>query len=249
MSHNECVEAILSELGERGIKGRVEHRGKHLAVKFSANGRDFQYFTASTPSDVRSIHNERADIRRMLRSIEAEAPAEADARPLLSVMDGEAFVNSREVAEAFAKRHDHVLRDIGNLLKNINSPDLGNAMFREVMAPDAQGILRRTFDMSRDGFALLAMGFTGAKAIRFKLAYMAAFNAMERALLRNAGAVEAAEALRRLNHLQGDVEALTDIVLNLPSPTPVAVESEEPKRRAKQFVRPSVLRQLRRALS
>jgi phage antirepressor YoqD-like protein len=37
----------------------------------------------------------------------------------------------------------------------------------------------RAFDMSRDGFALLAMGFTGAKALKFKIAYIEAFNTME----------------------------------------------------------------------
>ncbi|MBP2150103.1 phage regulator Rha-like protein [Xanthobacter flavus] len=40
----------------------------------------------------------------------------------------------------------------------------------------------RSFDMTRDGFTLLAMGFTGAKALKFKLAYIAEFNAMEEAL-------------------------------------------------------------------
>ncbi len=38
------------------------------------------------------------------------------------------------------------------------------------------------FIMNRDGFTLLAMGFTGKKAMRFKLDYIAAFNAMEKAL-------------------------------------------------------------------
>ena len=38
------------------------------------------------------------------------------------------------------------------------------------------------FIMNRDGFTLLAMGFTGEKAMRFKLDYIAAFNAMEKAL-------------------------------------------------------------------
>lgn len=248
MGYNECVETILSELSERGIKGRVEHRGKHLAVCFTAGGRSFQYFTASTPSDVRAVHNDRADIRRMLRSIGGEPAPDAEFRPTLSLMDGEAFVNSREVADAFGKEHRNVLRDIDNLLKNNDCSILSTPPFREMMVPDGSGIARRTFDMSRAGFVLLAMGFTGRKAFQFKCAYIEAFDAMERALHRSAGAVEAAEALRKLAHLQGEVDALTDIVLSLPSPAP-AVEPEATKRRAKPFVRPSVMRQLRRALS
>lgn len=248
MSYNECVDAILSELGENGIKGRVEHRGKHLAVCFTANGHDLQYFTSATPSDWRASRHARTDVRKMLRELMAEPDADLTERPIVSVIDGSAFANSKDVAEFFGKTHAHVLRDIDNLRKNIDNPDLDCTMFRVVMVPDAQGIARRTFDLSRDGFALVAMGFTGAKAMKFKLAYLGAFNAMERALHRSAGAVEAAEALRKLAHLQGEVDALTDIVLSLPSPAP-AVETEAPKRRAKQFVRPSVMRQLRRALS
>lgn len=239
------VEVVLSELKSAGIRGTVQHRGKHLAVRFSANGRDFQFFTAATPSDVRAVYNERAEIRRMLRTILAEAPVEAGFSPMISVMDSEAFVSSRDVAQAFDKRHDNVLRDIDNLLKNIDSSDVRDGLFRQTLAPDAQGIMRRSFDVTRDGFALLAMGFTGAKAIKFKLAYMQAFNAMERALHRSAGSLEAQEALARLAQLQGEVEALTDIVLSLPIPTPATVLKNRPK----QFVRPSVVRKMRRYLS
>ena len=37
----------------------------------------------------------------------------------------------------------------------------------------------KSYDMDRDGFSLLAMGFTGAKALKWKMAYIAAFNAMQ----------------------------------------------------------------------
>jgi len=59
-------------------------------------------------------------------------------------------------------------------------------MFIGTDAPDGQGIDRRTFDMTRDGFTLLAMGFTGAKALKFKIRYIKAFNAMEAALKESA---------------------------------------------------------------
>jgi Rha family phage regulatory protein len=80
-------------------------------------------------------------------------------------------VNSRDLAVHFEKRHDHVLRDIDALL--LGSPDLGNQMFQEVSAHNAAANrVTRTFNMDRDGFALLVMGWTGPTAFTFKLAYL-----------------------------------------------------------------------------
>jgi Rha family phage regulatory protein len=102
--------------------------------------------------------------------------------PVVFEREGAIYANSRDVAAFFEKRHDHVLRDIDNMLKQIDSPDLGSSLFAEQAAPDGNGIERRTFDMTRDGFTLLVMGYDGQKAIRFKLAYLARFSAMEEAL-------------------------------------------------------------------
>ena len=103
--------------------------------------------------------------------------------PNVFLRGGDVVANSRDVAAFFEKRHDHVLRDIDNLLESLDSPKLGSAgLFIEMMLPDAQGINRRSFDMTKDGFALLAMGFNGDKALKFKLAYIQAFNRMEEAL-------------------------------------------------------------------
>lgn len=102
--------------------------------------------------------------------------------------DGDrATTDSRKVAAVFGKRHDHVLRDIADLLSNLPEefrPNFGLVM--ETMAyRDASGRLatKQTsrashFVMTKDGFMLLAMGFTGKKALQFKLAYIRAFNDM-----------------------------------------------------------------------
>lgn len=64
----------------------------------------------------------------------------------------------------FEKRHDHVLRDIDSLLEA--SPDLGNHMFQEVSALDPRANRdTRSFDLNRDGFSLLVMGYTGHKGM------------------------------------------------------------------------------------
>lgn len=91
-------------------------------------------------------------------------------------------VTSLDVAETFGKRHDHVIRDIENLLEGI--PKNGEAYFYKgeyVNEQNKQKYLM--YYMNRDGFTLLAMGYTGEKAMQFKLAYIKQFNAMEKALL------------------------------------------------------------------
>lgn len=75
------------------------------------------------------------------------------------------LANSRTVAEAFGKRHDHVLRDIGDLIEKSGSPNLGSLMFQCFTIFDERANREvRSYEMTRDGFTLLAMGFTGEKA-------------------------------------------------------------------------------------
>lgn len=65
----------------------------------------------------------------------------------------------------------------------VQLPDRGSADFYAYPYVHPQnGQTYRAFDITRNGFTLLAMGFTGAKALKFKLAYIAEFNAMEGAL-------------------------------------------------------------------
>ena len=93
--------------------------------------------------------------------------------------DGQPMASSRDIAEHFEKRHDHVLRDIDTLKKDV--PNFGG-MFSEVEIPDGYGRPQRAYLMNRDGFALLAMGFTGKAALEWKIKYIEAFNAMEQTI-------------------------------------------------------------------
>lgn len=124
--------------------------------------------------------------------------------PVVFERDGGVFANSRDVAAFFGKRHDHVLRDIDNLLKDMPAPDLGAAPFLEAAYFDANNQTRRCIDMSRDGFTLLGMGFTGAKALEFKLKYMAQFNAMESALRNRAAGFQIPTTLSEALRLAAD---------------------------------------------
>ncbi len=101
---------------------------------------------------------------------------------LVIIQNRQAVTTSLQVAESFEKRHDHVLRDIETILGGL--PNSGEApMFYESAYEHPQNKQQyRMFYMNRDGFTLLAMGFTGSKALDFKLKYIQAFNEMERQL-------------------------------------------------------------------
>lgn len=120
-------------------------------------------------------------------------------------------VTSRNVAEYFHKRHDRVLKDIDNLISEINEvatqspiletdtadyssklsattkdfpPILGVTHFKEISYIASNGKPNREFEMTKDGFTLLATGFTGKEALKWKLKYVEAFNRIEKILSR-----------------------------------------------------------------
>lgn len=103
---------------------------------------------------------------------------------LVTVYKNQLVTDSRQVAEHFEKQHQHVIRDIENLVNKAEEKDASKIgrMFFETTMPDAYGRMKRVYLMNRDGFSLLVMGFTGAKALEWKLKFLEAFNAMEKAI-------------------------------------------------------------------
>lgn len=121
--------------------------------------------------------------------------------PFITERDGIPVTTSRAVAEQFGKQHKHVLEAIDELMTQLSQPnfrpadseneqtetalispamtDFAAQNFLLVEYTDAQGKPRPEYLLTRDGFTLLAMGFTGAKALTFKVAYINAFNRME----------------------------------------------------------------------
>ncbi|CAI2619948.1 hypothetical protein AKUH4B111J_09470 [Apilactobacillus kunkeei] len=95
---------------------------------------------------------------------------------IVEVKNNQAVTDSIQVAKTFEKRHDHIIRNIEKLKKDI--PNFGE-MFLEGETKDSYGRNRKTYFMTKDGFTLLAFGFTGKKANEFKLDYIQAFNKME----------------------------------------------------------------------
>ena len=97
-------------------------------------------------------------------------------------------VLSTEVARHFQKKHTNILRDIDRLRSILPKTFVElnfELMFRVVDAGDGATRKVRQFALTRDALSLLVMGFTGKAAIMWKLRYIEAFNAMERALHEN----------------------------------------------------------------
>lgn len=94
---------------------------------------------------------------------------------LVSIDGGEPRTTSLAVAKKFGKRHGDILRAIKNMdcshefsLRNFASSDF----------IDERGKVRRMFNMTKDGFVFLVMGFTGKVAAEFKELYINEFNRM-----------------------------------------------------------------------
>lgn len=93
-------------------------------------------------------------------------------------------VSSREVAQDFEKRHSDVLESIERLQTQLDSTENSAEYFMPETYKDASGKQNKEYLLTRDGFSLLVMGFTGEKALAWKLKYIRAFNAMEMMLKR-----------------------------------------------------------------
>lgn len=101
---------------------------------------------------------------------------------LVIMKDYKAVTTSVKVAEDFGKDHKHVMRDIRDLEKDV--PNFG-LMFFEGLEPDYYNRDRKVYYMNRKGFVLLATGYNGKKALKFKSDYIDAFDQMEEHIKNN----------------------------------------------------------------
>lgn len=102
---------------------------------------------------------------------------------LVFAQNGQVLTNSLTISNVFDKRHDDILKAV----RNLDCPaDFKLRNFAELVGTYKNGIgvecKRPVFNITKDGFVLLVMGFTGKKAMEFKIKYIEAFNAMEHAL-------------------------------------------------------------------
>jgi len=162
------------------------------------------------------------------------ANAITNTTPVVTLKDNQAFANSYDVAEFFGKKHFHVLRDIAAFEEGPN-PDLDAAEFAKLFKVsgyiDGNGQLRPAFDMTKDGFTLLVMGYTGKKAMQFKLRYIEEFNRMEAQIKEQANApaftlpTTFAEALRLAADQAEEIVKLEHKVTEAEEGRKIAVET------------------------
>lgn len=130
---------------------------------------------------------------------------------LVIMNNHQAVTTSLKVAEVFEKEHRNVMQSIKNLTAE-------NSATRKIFIEDSYLNSRNQrfpmFYMNRDGFTLLAMGFTGSKAMEFKLKYIDAFNRMEeqirnqslQLITANADDLKRANLLYKIANLTSDEE-------------------------------------------
>ncbi len=93
------------------------------------------------------------------------------------------LTTSLKVADKFEKQHKDVLESIRGIRDAMSTAEF-SALFKETNYKASNGKNNPMYEMNRDGFSLLAMGFTGEKALKWKLDYINAFNIMESELKR-----------------------------------------------------------------
>ena len=99
-------------------------------------------------------------------------------KQLVVIQNNQIVVSSKDIAEHFGKDHKNVLQNIRDILVAENSA----TKFYQETTYQNRGKDYKEYLMNRDGFSLLAMGFTGKKALQWKLKYIEAFNEMEETL-------------------------------------------------------------------
>jgi Rha family phage regulatory protein len=102
-------------------------------------------------------------------------------KQLVTLHDNQVQTSSLKVADIFGKEHKNILQSIRELKC---SEEFRRLNFQPSSYINEQGKEQPMFEMTKDGFTFLAMGFTGAKADEFKEAYINAFNDMQQLLLK-----------------------------------------------------------------
>ncbi|EAJ5563002.1 hypothetical protein CSH03_08330 [Campylobacter coli] len=96
----------------------------------------------------------------------------------LEVANDQVTTTSLDIAAVFNKRHDNIIAKIETFPKD-SFTDLN---FKASKYIDSTGRILPCYKITRDGFSLLVMGFTGEKAYKWKIEFIKAFNEMEKRL-------------------------------------------------------------------
>ena len=133
---------------------------------------------------------------------------------LVIMKDQQAVTSSLQVAETFDKNH----RDVMKRIRDLTAQNIAvEKMFVQSTYLNKQGHIQPMYYMNRDGFTLLVVGFTGKKALKFKMQYIEAFNNMEDELKRgystkNVGGYQVPSNYRGALLLAADLQEQVEIM-------------------------------------
>ena len=135
---------------------------------------------------------------------------------LVKVEQNQIVTDSRSVAENFGKEHAKVIRSIESIISETPKMASQKMFYETTYKVEGNNKSYKMYLMNRNGFSLLVMGFTGVRAIEWKLRYIEAFNAMETQLIKKntltlpdfTNPVEAARAWA--NEYEAKQKALTE---------------------------------------
>ena len=148
---------------------------------------------------------------------------------ILKEVNGEILTSSRDVAEKFSKEHRNVMRDIRKIIDDLGGAQNCAHLFTETEYVNTQNKQSYSeYQMSRDGFSLLAMGFTGVEALKWKLKYIEAFNKMEEAIHKALNSKDA--AVLAIVNADGDIQramAILDFEKVVTKPLVQALEDQK----------------------
>lgn len=120
---------------------------------------------------------------------------------VFEVVSGNVFANSLQIADVFEKNHKEVMR----AMRNQPDDEFARRNFAQSSYINQQNKQQPMYQMTRDGFSLIVMGFTGQKAREWKIQFIKAFNLMEEKL--RSGASAALPDMTEMNRRMLDIQA------------------------------------------
>jgi anti-repressor protein len=194
--YSDQAKRIILDLHDKGrSQAKIAKRLNTIEEKLIVNGREREF----TQPDISQImindlgirqkteHTKNVETRLVEKKknygtpINQEIPTDdlPNDNDIVFEDNGQIVTNSLYVAKVFEKQHKNVLQTI----EKLDTPtDFNRLNFQPVKYLDGKGEERPCYVMTRDGFTVLVMGFTGKKAMQFKLDYLNKFNQMEEAL-------------------------------------------------------------------
>ncbi|EEM6849664.1 Rha family transcriptional regulator [Salmonella enterica subsp. enterica serovar Montevideo] len=137
-----------------------------------------------------------------------------DFRDMVMVSGGSVLTTSIKVAEFFGKSHKNVLRKIRQTISECPD-DFARLNFEPADFIDKNGDIQPMFNMTKDGYMLVVMGFTGKTAMKIKVAYIQAFNWMAELIRQSKASLEAERNAVMLEYMkEKDVASMSGRLLN-----------------------------------